>query len=56
MQVFDVDECHFVQYKPPGTGTGRARVMNAQAVVPARVHREDRAWWAQPKAKAQMPE
>ena len=55
MQVFDVDECHFVQYKPPGTGTGRAGVMNEDRPLYLReTVSRDRAWWAanQPRLKA----
>jgi hypothetical protein len=33
MQVFDLDECHFVQYKPAGTGVGFAGVMNEDRPV-----------------------
>ena len=55
MQVFDLDECHFVQYKPPGTGTGRAGVMNEDRPLYLReTVTRDRAWWLanQPRLKA----
>ena len=46
LQVFGADECHFVQYKPPGLGRGRAGVMNGDRPLYLRetVARDD-GWW-----------
>ena len=46
LQVFGADECHFVQYKPPGLGRGRAGVMNEDRPLYLRetVARDD-GWW-----------
>ena len=55
MRVFDLAECHFVQYKPPGVGTGRAGVMNEDRPLYLRetVARDD-GWWAanEPRLRA----
>ena len=46
MQVFGAEECHFVQYKPPGLGRGRAGVMNEDRPLYLRetIARDD-GWW-----------
>ena len=46
MQVFGAEECHFVQYKPPGIGRGRAGVMNEDRPLYLRetIARDD-GWW-----------
>ena len=52
LQVFGADECHFVQYKPPGIGRGHAGVMNEDRPLYLReVIKKDDKWWAvhQPK-------
>jgi len=46
MRVFDLDECHFVQFKPPGVGVGRAGVMNEDRPLYLReTVRRDDGWW-----------
>ena len=46
MQVFGAEACHFVQYKPPGVGRGRAGVMNEDRPLYLKetVARDD-GWW-----------
>ena len=46
MEVFDLDECHFVQFKPPGTGPGHAGVMNEDRPLYLReTVKRDAGWW-----------
>jgi hypothetical protein len=46
LQVFGADACHFVQYKPPGIGRGRAGVMNEDRPLYLReTIRKDEGWW-----------
>jgi hypothetical protein len=46
MAVFDLDEVHFVQYKPAGTGVGHAGVMNEDRPLYLReTVARDAGWW-----------
>ena len=52
LHVFGADECHFVQYKPPGIGQGRAGVMNEDRPLYLReVIQKDDRWWQIHKPK-----
>jgi hypothetical protein len=46
LQVFGAEACHFVQYKPPGIGRGRAGVMNEDRPLYLKetIKRDD-GWW-----------